>query len=152
VQQTPWVHNTSSFANSSEYRQDVDSVLKMELGPLYVGLRQFRETFFGGGAGPETAAEAVFKKCVEGDCPLFSEGWSGWPDDANQDGVLNWFADLNEKLAAFAEGYDSTPTHRRRPLAQPNKPSIGSVTLAMGPSLRLTRLQWITLSGDLLGV
>lgn len=41
-------------------------VLKMELGPLYVGLRQFRETFFGGVADLETASEAVFKKCVEG--------------------------------------------------------------------------------------
>lgn len=41
-------------------------VLKMELGPLYVGLRQFRKTLFGGVADLETASEAVFKKCVEG--------------------------------------------------------------------------------------
>ncbi|CRL30802.1 unnamed protein product [Penicillium camemberti] len=34
LQQTPWFHKTSSFANSSEYRQDVDRVLKSELGPL----------------------------------------------------------------------------------------------------------------------
>ena len=38
LQQTPWLHKTSSFANSSEYRQDIDRVLRSELGPLYVGL------------------------------------------------------------------------------------------------------------------
>jgi hypothetical protein len=126
LQQTPWLHSTSSFANSSEYRQDVDRVLKLELGPLYVGLRRFRETFFGGVANLEIASEAIFKKCMKGSNPLFSEGWSGWPKDANQDDVLSWFSDSSEKLAAFAEAYKSTPTHRRRPLAQPNKPIQGS--------------------------
>jgi len=94
----------------------------LELGPLYVGLRRFREIYFGRVAGLETASEAVFKKCIEGSNPLFGEGWSGWPKDANQDDVLSWFADLCEKLAAFAEEYRSTPTYRRRPVAQPNKP------------------------------
>lgn len=126
VQQTPWLHNTSSFANSSEYRLDVDRVLKLELGPLYVGLPHFRETYFGRVAGLETAAEAVFEKCMGGSSPLFDEGWTGWPTDAKQDDVLSWFADLCEKLAAFAEHHGSNPACRRRPLAQPNKPIEGS--------------------------
>ncbi|KAK3312493.1 hypothetical protein B0H66DRAFT_608756 [Apodospora peruviana] len=125
-QQTPWLHNTSGFANSSEYRKDVDRVLRDELGAMYVGLPRFHEAFFGRVARLETASEAVFKKCMEGSEPLFSNGWSGWPTDANQDDVLSWFAELNEKLATFAEEYKSTPTHRRRPLAQPNKPIQGS--------------------------
>ncbi|GKU12502.1 unnamed protein product, partial [Fusarium langsethiae] len=33
LQQTPWLRNTSSFANSSEHRKYVDDVLKEELGP-----------------------------------------------------------------------------------------------------------------------
>lgn len=94
VQQTPWIRNTSSFANSSEYRQDVDKVLKLELGPLYVGLRHFRETFFGGVAGLDAVSKAVFEKCTEGSKPLFHNGWNGWPKDANQDDVLSWFADI----------------------------------------------------------
>ncbi|KAI2736056.1 hypothetical protein DTO013E5_10131 [Penicillium roqueforti] len=36
LQQTPWLHKTSSFANSSEYRQDVARVLNSELGPLHI--------------------------------------------------------------------------------------------------------------------
>jgi len=104
----------------------VDRVLKEELGPLYVGLPRFRETYFGRVADLETASEAVFKKCLEGSEPLFSDGWSGWPQDANQDDVLSWFADLCEKLAAFAEDFRSTLTAGRRPVAQPNKPIQGS--------------------------
>ncbi|KAE9566671.1 hypothetical protein CGMCC3_g17198 [Colletotrichum fructicola] len=34
LQQTPWLHNTSSFANSSEHRRYVDDVLKEELGTM----------------------------------------------------------------------------------------------------------------------
>jgi len=93
---------------------------------MYVGLPRFYETFFGRVADLGTASEAVFEKCKEGSEPLFSDGWSGWPEDANQDHVLSWFSELSEKLATFAEDYRSIPTHRRRPLAQPNKPIQGS--------------------------
>ncbi|KAM7182691.1 hypothetical protein V8F33_014103 [Rhypophila sp. PSN 637] len=129
LQQTPWLRNTSSFANSSEHRKYVDGVLKEELGPMYVGLRNFHEAFFGGVAGLETASKAVFKKCIEVNNPHFraDEGWRGWPEDANQDRVLAWFADLSENLAAFAKDYKSTPTCQRRPLAKPNQPIGGSI-------------------------
>ena len=93
---------------------------------MYVGLPRFYETFFGRVADLGTASEAVFEKCKEGSEPLFSDGWSGWPEDANQDHVLSWFSELSERLATFAEDYRSIPTHRRRPLAQPNKPIQGS--------------------------
>ena len=104
----------------------MDRVLRDELGVMYVGLPRFYETFFGRVADLGTASEAVFEKCKEGSKPLFSDGWSGWPEDANQDHVLSWFSELSEKLATFAEDYRSIPTHRRRPLAQPNKPIQGS--------------------------
>lgn len=97
----------------------------MELGPLYVGLPQFRETYFGRIADLEAASEAVLQKCREGDTPIFGEGWRGWPEDANQDGVLAWFADVIDRLATFAEAIKPSPA-RRRPLAQSNKPIQGS--------------------------
>jgi len=83
----------------------VDAVLEEELGPMYVGVHNFHETYFGDVADLETASAAVFRMCMEGDRPLFREGWSGWPEDATQDHVLGWFAELSEKLAAFAEDY-----------------------------------------------
>ncbi|GAB0139235.1 hypothetical protein EsDP_00007448 [Epichloe bromicola] len=127
LQQTPWLHNTASFANSSEYRKDVDRVLKAELGTLYVGLPRFHETFFGAVPGLERASEAVVKKCVEGDNALFDKGWRGWPEDANQDRVLSWFSGISERLWDLANEYKpTTALQRRRTLAQPNKPIQGS--------------------------
>ena len=77
---------------------------------MYVGLPRFHETFFGGVAGLQTTSETVFKKCLEGDDPLFSAGWRGWPKDAIQDSVLAWFAELSDKLAALAGEQKLAPT------------------------------------------
>ncbi|KAM0584291.1 hypothetical protein ACHAP6_007485 [Verticillium nonalfalfae] len=125
LQQTPWLRNTSGFANSSEHRKYVDLVLREELGTMYVGLPGFHKAYFGRVVDLDTASRAIFQKCEEGRNPLFREGWTSWPNDANQDGVLSWFADMSDKLAAFAESYKPTLTCRR-PLAQPNKPIHGS--------------------------
>ena len=40
---------------------------------------------------------------------------------------MSWFAELSEKLAAFAEGYKPIPGGQRRPVAKPNEPIDGSV-------------------------
>ncbi|CRK28992.1 hypothetical protein BN1723_006727 [Verticillium longisporum] len=125
LQQTPWLRNTSGFANSSEHRKYVDLVLREELGTMYVGLPGFHKAYFGRVVDLDIASRAIFQKCEEGSNPLFREGWTGWPRDVNQDGVLSWFADMSEKLAVFAESFRPTLAHRR-PLAQPNKPIQGS--------------------------
>ncbi|KAL2257850.1 hypothetical protein VTK26DRAFT_9081 [Humicola hyalothermophila] len=127
IQQTPWLRNTSSFANSSEHRKYVDDVLKEEFGPLYIGIRDFHKTYFGDVPNLETASKAFFKDCLEGSNPLFGDGWRGWPEEAKQDDVLSWFADFTEKLASFAESYDSVPAYKRRPPAKPNEPIAGFV-------------------------
>ena len=94
---------------------------------MYVGLRNFYETYFGDVPGLEMASDAFFKQCQEGSNPLFDSGWGGWPEDAKQDDVLSWFADFSEKLTAFAQGNTSIPTRQRRPLAKPNEPIDGSI-------------------------
>ncbi|KAL5398113.1 hypothetical protein PMIN03_012810 [Paraphaeosphaeria minitans] len=73
-QQTPWLHNTGSFANSTEHRRYVDGVLKEELGQLYVGVPDFSEAFFGGAPDLKPVSQAVFEQCKEGDAPLYQEG------------------------------------------------------------------------------
>ncbi|RDK48224.1 hypothetical protein M752DRAFT_300036 [Aspergillus phoenicis ATCC 13157] len=126
-QQTPWSYNTSSLANSSEFRQDIDRVLKAELGALYVGLPHFQSTFFEGVSGLQAASHAVFKVCIEGKDALFAaDGWKGWPKVAKQEDVLTWFADITEKLAELSKDYRPESAQLRRPLAQPNKPIQGS--------------------------
>ncbi|PTB60681.1 hypothetical protein M431DRAFT_489455 [Trichoderma harzianum CBS 226.95] len=66
--------NTSSFANSSEYRINVDGVPREELDAMYVDLPRFHEFFFGDVAGLEAASEAIFDKCQESDSPLVGPG------------------------------------------------------------------------------
>ncbi|EXK25777.1 hypothetical protein FOQG_16875 [Fusarium oxysporum f. sp. raphani 54005] len=53
----------------------------------------------------------------------------GWPEDANQDGVLSWLADFSDKLMEFVESHGSISTHQhgRRSLTQLNKPIQGSL-------------------------
>ncbi|TWU76319.1 hypothetical protein ED733_005849 [Metarhizium rileyi] len=124
IQQTPWSQNTSGIINSSEYRRDVDRILKFELGSLYVGIPCFYEAFFGGIPNLKTTSEVVFQKCQEGENPLFdNEGWTGWPNGAKECDVLAWFNGLIPKLEAAAS--DHIPS-RRKLLAQPRKPLQGS--------------------------
>ncbi|EGR46861.1 uncharacterized protein TRIREDRAFT_122898 [Trichoderma reesei QM6a] len=127
--QTPWSRNTSGSVNSSESRSHMDTLLREELGAMYVGLPRFRDTFFGGVADLQTVSEAVFEECVGGDSPLFTvcSGWRGWPKDAKQDDVLSWITRLSDELAALAKPLMTTPMPRRRLLAQPNKPLQDSV-------------------------
>jgi hypothetical protein len=103
----------------------------MELGTsLYIGVPGFVEAFFGGILNLQSIAKTVFKKCQEGDDPLFNKeagGWQGWPSDANEDKVLEWFQRLMKKFLDLAESY-ALPSSRMRILRQPNKPVPGSVS------------------------
>ncbi len=46
---------------------------------------------------------AVFEKYKEGSEPLFRVGWSGFPEEANQDHDLSWAWELSGKLARFGD-------------------------------------------------
>ena len=52
----------------------MDHVLKEELGPLYVGIPGLYKVFFKGVGGLKEASAAIFKKCKEGDNPLYAKG------------------------------------------------------------------------------
>ncbi|OIW22201.1 hypothetical protein CONLIGDRAFT_687767 [Coniochaeta ligniaria NRRL 30616] len=94
VQQTPSFRKTSSIADSSEYREDADKVLREELGPLCVGISGFHDTYFGDVAGLDTASEAFVD------------------DETN---VLSWFTAFVERLGAFAEKRKPALAPRRTP-------------------------------------
>ncbi|KAF6802168.1 serine threonine-protein kinase sgk2 [Colletotrichum sojae] len=148
LQQTPWLHNTSSFANSSEHRRYVEGILKEELGTMYVGLPGFRDAYFGGVVGLEAASKQFFAQCLHGSDPFFQDGWKGWPQDANESSVLEWLMDFVKKLAVF-DTQKSNTTHQRRLLAQPNTPMQGSTAdrkLDVGnPSADTASKAWLDL-------
>ncbi|KAI1164025.1 hypothetical protein F5B18DRAFT_661377 [Nemania serpens] len=124
VLQTPWRLTTSSIVNSSERRDQMNKALSDELGVMYVDVPNFYEAFFGSIPELETASQDIFHKCTQGTEPLFQQGWAGWPADAKQDRVLDWLADLVERILQWAQDYKPTT---RRPLAQPDTPLEGAV-------------------------
>ncbi|KAK7210153.1 hypothetical protein V2G26_017331 [Clonostachys chloroleuca] len=126
IQQTPLSQNTSGLVNSSEFRQNVDPILKLELEHLYTGLPNFHKAFFGDVPDLDRVSEAVFRRCTDGDHPLFTDGWTGWPATAKESEVLAWFGGLIPKLEAFACDHIPTLATRRKLLAQPRTPLIGS--------------------------
>ncbi|KAH1912923.1 hypothetical protein KXW47_006564, partial [Aspergillus fumigatus] len=114
LHQTPYLHTTSSFVNSSEHRKYVDDVLKEELGSIYVNVPGFYEAYFGDVDGLEEASAAVYRRCREGDSPLFSEesGWHDWPSNAKEKEVLGWLTTQVDLLRniAIEEGF-TMPIH-----------------------------------------
>jgi len=67
----------------------MDDILKEELGPLYIGIPSLYKAFFRGVEGLKEASAAVFKKCKEGDNPLYAkDGWRNWPKGEKKRGVL----------------------------------------------------------------
>ncbi|KAB5514926.1 hypothetical protein GE09DRAFT_1161615, partial [Coniochaeta sp. 2T2.1] len=102
---------------------------------MYVGLRDFHETYFGDVPNLETASKTFFEDCLKGSDRVFRDGSRGWSKEAKHDDVLSWFADFTEKLAAFAESYNSAPAHKRRPLAKPAPSRNGRWILALSTTL-----------------
>jgi len=87
----------------------VDNILKEELGPLYVGIPSLYKVFFREVEGLKETSAVIFKKCKEGDNPLYTEkgGWRDWPKSAEQDNVLEWFNNLIGSFLGFAEEHRS---------------------------------------------
>ncbi|OJD10456.1 hypothetical protein AJ78_08541 [Emergomyces pasteurianus Ep9510] len=129
IQQTPWLHNTSSFSNSTEHQKYVDRVLKEELGEIQVDLPRFFDAYFGDIPPLTTVSQAVLEECKKGDSPLYSteEGWRGWPELAAETDVLRWLANIITELVQVAESQNPSLKIDRRPLAQPSKPLQESV-------------------------
>ena len=126
--QTPTVHNTSGIVNSSEARMYFDQELKKELGTsLYIGVPGFTDAFFGAVPNLQSTSQAVFEACQKGRDPLFKKqagGWQGWPRDAKEDNVLDWFQAIIRRFLKLAKS--SSP--QKRILRQPNTPLANSVS------------------------
>ncbi|KGQ01530.1 hypothetical protein PAAG_11767 [Paracoccidioides lutzii Pb01] len=130
IQQTPWLRNTSSFVNSTEYRRHVDKVLKEELGEIHVDIPGFFDTYFGDILQLTAVSQAVLAECEKGDSPLYceEEGWKGWPELAAERDVLKWLANIITELICVVKAKEPSWKIDRRPLAQPSQPLQGSVT------------------------
>ncbi|UKZ79444.1 hypothetical protein TrVFT333_007199 [Trichoderma virens FT-333] len=129
-QQTPSFVNSGSLMNTSEFRKDTDYVLNQELSNMYVNVPNFRQLYFG---LDNHIAALVLERCTQGDDPLFSDGWNGWPQSSEEQHVLAWFSNLNTKLVELARSVDLA-LQLQRPLrlrTKPKEPIIGSTAKRM---------------------
>ena len=113
------------IVNSSEFRKDTDDMLKIDLGPMYVDIPEFHEAILGSIRGLNEASEAVFQKCCEEPEPLFHQGWTGWPQGAQEGAVQCWLDKLVQKFIQWAPRREPTAPLRRL-VAEPYKPLGGS--------------------------
>ncbi|EGE81746.1 hypothetical protein BDDG_04689 [Blastomyces dermatitidis ATCC 18188] len=130
ILQTPRSRNTSSLANSSELRTNIDHMLREELlGDLHADIPGFYAAYFDDIEGLRSTAQTVFENCKSGDSPIYSEesGWKDWPSNADEKPVLDWLTETINQLVQFAEDHNPTRTVVRRPLAQPAQPIAGSI-------------------------
>ena len=73
--QTPWSFNTGGFEDTSEYRKQVDDLLREELLPsLRIDIPDFVDAVFGCVPRLEQLTETIFRLCQEEGTPLYSEG------------------------------------------------------------------------------
>ncbi|PYI35723.1 hypothetical protein BP00DRAFT_218463 [Aspergillus indologenus CBS 114.80] len=128
LDQTPFLHTTSSLVNSSEHRSNFDGILKEELGPIYIGVPGFHDAFFGQIKGLQDIAAAVYAKCKAGPTPLFEEGngWKHWPINAKEKDVLDWLSRQVHLLHDLAVEVGFPEVTTRAILAQPNQTLRGS--------------------------
>ncbi|EEH34574.2 hypothetical protein PAAG_05623 [Paracoccidioides lutzii Pb01] len=94
IQQTPWLRNTSSFANSTERRDYIDIVLKEELGELHTNIPGFFNASFEGIPHLDVVARAVFEKSKGTNLYNDNNGWRDWPEQAAEEDVLSWLAKI----------------------------------------------------------
>lgn len=132
AQQTPLSVNSGSLVNTSELRRDMDHVLSQELSNIYVNVPNFCQTYIGLDS-LEHIATSVLERCTQGDDPLFNEGWVGWPQNPEEDHVLAWFSNLNEKLVNLARNADPSLQLQQLPRlrTKPKEPIVGSTAKRM---------------------
>ncbi|KAK4031194.1 hypothetical protein C8A01DRAFT_21554, partial [Parachaetomium inaequale] len=61
-------------ATAQEAGKYVDNILREELSPIYIGLRDFHETYFSSVPHLATALKTFFDNCLGGSSPLFDSG------------------------------------------------------------------------------
>ncbi|KAI9727184.1 MAG: hypothetical protein M1834_008492 [Cirrosporium novae-zelandiae] len=131
VQQTPWSFNTSQFANTSEFREHVDPILKSEIeGNLIIDHPHFFDAYFGSVTQLKEISQVVFETCKNMEPPLYTEstGWLDWPEGCAETEVLHWLRKQIDQFVLFAKNHGFQPPSCRRCFTTPNKPIHGSVS------------------------
>lgn len=109
--------SVSNCESEAEYEMALGRLLGDNAGVFYAGVDKFHEKIFGRVPGLRTATKNVFKQCQKGKNPLFQNGWTGWPTDAQPAAIWRWLTEVTAKFAKFA----NSPRVHKRPLTQPTE-------------------------------
>lgn len=129
LKQTPHTYSTSGLENTSESKDDVDSVMKKELRPsLRFDIPDFVSAVFGHVPHLEKLADTAYKICQEGDDIRYTKdaGWSGWPEKCEESEVIDWLGKFMSHLTTSIQNEEGYVAQRRRVYSTPNKFIIGS--------------------------
>lgn len=96
-------------AASNERRDDMDSLLKRDLGDLRAGVPHFFNTYFSRVPGLDAAHKSVFKKCMQAPNPLLT--MMGGGDGHNQQTNIRYW----NGLPAWSKSYLHSQKSTRRP-------------------------------------
>lgn len=130
-QQTPYRFSSSTIPNSSEYLKQLEPVITQELHSVFVGVKDFDQTYFGSIIDLDQASCKIFEECKEGREPLFTDGsgWRDWPSITDETRVTDCLKPLFTDLTSRADEYDSPVERPRRVVIIKPKTSIeGSVS------------------------
>ena len=73
-----------------------------------MGIPSLYKVFFREVKGLKKVSAVVFKKCKEGNNPLYAKGGQrNWPKSAEQDNVLKWFNNLIKSFLGFTKEHRS---------------------------------------------
>lgn len=128
IKDTPNRFNSGGLQNTSEPVEQVKDVLRCKLNSnLELDHPEFDVTYL---AVPQVvdAVTAVFKKCCEGEDPLYTtgDGWRGW-EELDEKGVQRSLEECVSKFMKFLDEAGIESPSQRRFVPSPNTPIPGSV-------------------------
>ena len=127
-QGTPNSYKSGSLQNTFMPIERVKEALKFELNSsIELNHPNFIATFFKD-RQVEDAANAVFKKCCEGEAPVFKNRWHAWEDDEEPD-VQRSFENNIKFIMTFLDSANIKPPGKRQFLPSPNTKHLGTEKL-----------------------
>ena len=128
-QGTPNSYKSGSLQNTSMPVERVKEALKCELNSsIELNHPNFIATFFAKDRQVEDAANAVFKKCCEGEAPVFKNCWHEWKEDKEPD-VQHSLENRIKSIMTLLDSANIKPPSKRQFLPSPNTKLLGTEKL-----------------------
>lgn len=130
VEQTPLSISTSAFKNSSEHRESVDKILKLEMGTFYVGIPGFWDVYFGNIPDLSALTKSFMDDHMPKTNQAFSQetGWADWPEKTKETSVVTWLTNFIGTVLDYLKTLNRSQESPRILLNKPSEVLAGSVS------------------------